>query len=421
MTDCRAALEAIHDSLDGRLDPSEKAALDAHVASCAACARAAAELRGLRSALRSMPPAAAPSGFRDEVLARVASEPVGGGGRLLTWPRMLFPAAAAAALFAGAVILANRGDETSVARAPESAAADPRGAGFADSRAGTLERSSGLTVEQALEGREARDKGAAGEPAAPTSPPAPGAPAPAVAPAAARGSEAKSADSGPAKEARPTDATLKDSVRAETAAPRTRVVVFRTDAEAQAFLAALARSRTADDAKPGGAAVGGRGAPASGAAKAPTPEGRRSRGATAATAAQEERAAHVAGRAEVRGDAWLTQAASAGGRIVEVAGAEVSALDRGDPVRFLAVRESVRKIVEDERLRATDAEESEKAKADAPAAPDAGPNGAAPPKGDADAKAPVAARGEDAGDAQAILVVVVPDVAPEPPPAGGAK
>ncbi|MCS6964108.1 anti-sigma factor [Thermoflexus sp.] len=64
--------------LDGRLDPGERARVEAHLRDCATCARSWETLRWTVQALRALPPVRAPRSFalRPEQVARVP-QPVG--------------------------------------------------------------------------------------------------------------------------------------------------------------------------------------------------------------------------------------------------------------------------------------------------------------------------------------------------------
>lgn len=95
---CRSAEDEIQRSLDGALTPGERARLDAHVASCAACRRAWDEHRLLaRAAGRWTRPQDDPgNAFTAEVLARIAARPATVPSRSLIW----LPLTATTLLFA---------------------------------------------------------------------------------------------------------------------------------------------------------------------------------------------------------------------------------------------------------------------------------------------------------------------------------
>jgi anti-sigma factor RsiW len=104
-----AALSAL---LDGALGPRERAAAEAHVASCAACAARVAELRDVKLLLAAMPRAEAPRAFRVresdvEAPARPAPRP----SPALKW----LPAVSGVAMAVFVVVLgadlATRGDD----------------------------------------------------------------------------------------------------------------------------------------------------------------------------------------------------------------------------------------------------------------------------------------------------------------------
>lgn len=77
----------------------EAAAIDAHLASCAACRDAFARLRDTLAAVEALPPEEPPPGFEARMWARIAPElHVSPWRRLLAWQTMLVPAMAAAGL-----------------------------------------------------------------------------------------------------------------------------------------------------------------------------------------------------------------------------------------------------------------------------------------------------------------------------------
>jgi len=85
---CDDRIEQISAMLDGELPPAEMAALTAHIASCADCARALAELGGLRAALAEAVPEEPVSA---EFTARIerslqAVSPPPSSGRVLAFP-----------------------------------------------------------------------------------------------------------------------------------------------------------------------------------------------------------------------------------------------------------------------------------------------------------------------------------------------
>ena len=77
---CRSAEDEIQKSLDGVLTPGERARLDAHPASCAACHRAWDEQRLLARAagrwMRPLPADDPGDAFTAQVLGRIAARPV---------------------------------------------------------------------------------------------------------------------------------------------------------------------------------------------------------------------------------------------------------------------------------------------------------------------------------------------------------
>jgi len=84
---CRSAEDEIQKSLDGALTPGERARLDAHLASCAACRRAWDEHRLLaRAAGRWVRPQDDPGdAFTAATLARIAARPVLTSHQPLIW------------------------------------------------------------------------------------------------------------------------------------------------------------------------------------------------------------------------------------------------------------------------------------------------------------------------------------------------
>ncbi|MCI0343266.1 MAG: zf-HC2 domain-containing protein [Planctomycetales bacterium] len=74
MSACREWVDAIHESLDGRLSPEQAAALEAHGAVCAGCRAEAAGLRATDSALRALEPVEPPADLGACVLVALATE-----------------------------------------------------------------------------------------------------------------------------------------------------------------------------------------------------------------------------------------------------------------------------------------------------------------------------------------------------------
>jgi len=68
---CTKGRQLIHADLDGELDDSARAVLEAHTAECAECARLAAALGALVGGLETMEAVAEPADFTDEVMARI--------------------------------------------------------------------------------------------------------------------------------------------------------------------------------------------------------------------------------------------------------------------------------------------------------------------------------------------------------------
>lgn len=251
--ECRQALEAIHDELDQRIDPALRDALAAHLASCAECRTAQSQLRALREALRALPAVHAPAGFREAVVARTVPR-----GRLLTMPRLLVPFVAAAALLVGAIVLSKPSREVESARhAPASGLLN--GESLAAQRRGPAALDADVALDRA---KESADPGA---PAAP-------APRPEAAEAlektlddAARPPADRSQTEGHpgAPLPGPVDSVAKNDAAdfaKEVADTKPRIVVFRSEKDALAFVEAF-RARSAQEAARRDATGNGRDAP----------------------------------------------------------------------------------------------------------------------------------------------------------------
>ena len=109
---CHDALEQFSVLIDGALDAGERAALDAHLATCADCRRELQRFRDTVALVRAAAPVRAPAGFVDRVLE--AARPVPWPQRLLRglflpWPVKLPMEAAAIVLVAVGVALVYRG------------------------------------------------------------------------------------------------------------------------------------------------------------------------------------------------------------------------------------------------------------------------------------------------------------------------
>ena len=65
---CPEARELLSALLDDALSPAERQAIDAHLATCAECARELTELRETVALLERLPPVHAPAGFVDRVV-----------------------------------------------------------------------------------------------------------------------------------------------------------------------------------------------------------------------------------------------------------------------------------------------------------------------------------------------------------------
>ena len=75
MCDCERALELLSLELDGQLTPEEKGELEAHLAGCGECRRAAAELRQLHTILPELEEEV-PDGLHQAIMDRIGAEKV---------------------------------------------------------------------------------------------------------------------------------------------------------------------------------------------------------------------------------------------------------------------------------------------------------------------------------------------------------
>jgi hypothetical protein len=120
---CHDAREQFSALVDDALAADERAALDAHLATCADCRRELQRFRDTVSLVRAVAPVRAPAGFVDRVLE--AAQPVSWPRRLvrglfLPWPVKLPMEAAAVLLVAVGVALVYRGTpELELASRPE--------------------------------------------------------------------------------------------------------------------------------------------------------------------------------------------------------------------------------------------------------------------------------------------------------------
>jgi anti-sigma factor RsiW len=87
--------------IDGELAGQRRAALEAHLAGCAACSARVAELRAVDRALLALPAPAPGAGLRERLGARLSGHgaPAATAGRRRFTPVLALPLAAAAALF----------------------------------------------------------------------------------------------------------------------------------------------------------------------------------------------------------------------------------------------------------------------------------------------------------------------------------
>lgn len=70
MSPCASHRDALHRLLDGEIDGSERALLEAHLEACPGCRAFAADLRSLRESLAALPPEPFPPEALDAVWAR---------------------------------------------------------------------------------------------------------------------------------------------------------------------------------------------------------------------------------------------------------------------------------------------------------------------------------------------------------------
>ena len=75
MTPCENYWEALNAFVDGECSPEEEATLRAHLADCAACREALAELTALHDGFPHWEDEAVPEGFADSVLQKIAETP----------------------------------------------------------------------------------------------------------------------------------------------------------------------------------------------------------------------------------------------------------------------------------------------------------------------------------------------------------
>jgi hypothetical protein len=109
---CHEAREQFSALIDEALDADERAALEAHLATCADCRRELQRFRDTVSLMRAAAPARAPAGFVDRVLEAASPRPWPQRllhGLFLPWPVKLPMEAAALVLVAVGVALVYRG------------------------------------------------------------------------------------------------------------------------------------------------------------------------------------------------------------------------------------------------------------------------------------------------------------------------
>jgi anti-sigma factor RsiW len=92
---CAAMENKLVEYLDGRATPSDRHAVEAHLASCASCSLRADEFRALSSVLDDLPEIAPSPSFDAALRARIAAEPARRGfWEWLPSPRLAFAATA---------------------------------------------------------------------------------------------------------------------------------------------------------------------------------------------------------------------------------------------------------------------------------------------------------------------------------------
>ena len=96
---CSDAEQLIAGVVDATIQPSDRAALDAHVESCDTCRRSVAGQQAVATVLQSRQPSAVPSGFAARVATRLAHESGWLGlAEWRTWTLRLAPVMAAVAI-----------------------------------------------------------------------------------------------------------------------------------------------------------------------------------------------------------------------------------------------------------------------------------------------------------------------------------
>lgn len=315
MSGCDRFRDLLQEDLDGRLGAEARSDLAAHVRSCAACTREAEGLRRVRAGLRAMGTVGAPPGFRDDVLGRMPAS-----ARIFRLPWFAVGAVAAAAVVVVAVTVARNdfsAPETArVAREQQKAPGallDAReavgAAADAEEEDGTRKKLGKSEAAGPPEGKAdswdaggERSRGPVGEippdarvpadpapPARPAPPVPEGAPAASAVPGAAAGPESDRDAAAPSAES--------------PAAPRVRLVVFRSREAADRFVTALGDVTGREDAPP---------APAERAAPAPATRARAA-DAAAADGASYREVARVGLRDEAALARARTAAAATGG------------------------------------------------------------------------------------------------------------
>lgn len=105
MTACEREREAIGALVDSQLGAAERAALEAHLAGCAGCRKALAELEGLATAFETLRPVEPPADFEARFWARIAREKDAPQGLRVRLRRWLVPGGLALAGAVAALVL----------------------------------------------------------------------------------------------------------------------------------------------------------------------------------------------------------------------------------------------------------------------------------------------------------------------------
>jgi anti-sigma factor RsiW len=121
---CDRARGLLSAALDGELEPAESEALDRHLAACPACAAERGRLAAVRTAFRTLTPAAPPRDLAGAVMERIRAGEAGEPGRPAPVPVPTTVRRRRAARLAAALALLTAGLGAAwLARAPEVPAA----------------------------------------------------------------------------------------------------------------------------------------------------------------------------------------------------------------------------------------------------------------------------------------------------------